>query len=122
MARFAVEDNWTSGPHDFPWATTVTNVVGCTVMGVLMVILKEHWRNAPAVLNPMLGTGVLGGFTTFSSYTDDMRRLIDNDEIGYAMARLFLTIVGALLGVWLGTVAGRALLLGPAAVRGGRVS
>lgn len=95
---------WRAGQAAFPWTTLVINAVGCFVMGVLTVVLKERFPAAPRLLSPLLTTGVLGGFTTFSSYTDDIRRLIDNDQPGYAVGYLFLTVAAAMAAVFLGVV------------------
>ncbi|MBW0115138.1 fluoride efflux transporter FluC, partial [Pseudonocardia abyssalis] len=58
-------------PHragGFPWATLLTNVSGCLLIGVLMVLVTERYRAHP-LARPLLGVGVLGGYTTFSTYT-----------------------------------------------------
>ncbi|MFD5007907.1 fluoride efflux transporter CrcB [Streptomyces mutabilis] len=104
---------WRTGEAAFPWTTLVVNVVGCFLMGVLTVALKERFTRAPELLNPMLGTGVLGGFTTFSSYTDDTRRLLENDQTADALGYLVLTVAAALAGVALGVALARAVLTRP---------
>ncbi|MGA5352382.1 MULTISPECIES: fluoride efflux transporter FluC [Streptomyces] len=101
---------WRTGEAAFPWTPLVVNVVGCFLMGALIVALKERFTHAPRLLNPFLGTGVLGGFTTFSSYTDDTRRLLENGEPATAVGYLVLTVAGALAGVALGTACARAAL------------
>ena len=56
-------------PHradEWPWATLLTNVSGCLLIGVLMVVIVERIRPHPLV-RPLLGVGVLGGYTTFST-------------------------------------------------------
>ncbi|MFJ6073836.1 fluoride efflux transporter FluC [Streptomyces sp. NPDC093065] len=111
---------WRTGEAAFPVTSLLINVVGCFLMGVLTVALKERFTGAPRLLNPFLGTGVLGGFTTFSSYTDDTRRLFENDQPGYAVANLLLTVAGALLAVVLGVVVARLLLGRPRGARTGR--
>ena len=60
-------------PHradEWPWATLLTNVSGCLLIGVLMVVIVERIRPHPLV-RPLLGVGVLGGYTTFSTYAVD---------------------------------------------------
>jgi CrcB protein len=103
---------WRTGEAAFPWTTLLVNVVGCFLMGVLTVTLKERFTGAPRLLNPLLGTGVLGGFTTFSSYTDDARRLFENDQPGSALGYIVLTVAAALAGVALGAALTRAVLTG----------
>ncbi|MGC9378517.1 fluoride efflux transporter CrcB [Streptomyces sp. MH13] len=111
---------WRTGEAAFPWTTLLINVVGCFLMGVLTVALKERFTRAPRLLNPLLGTGVLGGFTTFSSYTDDTRRLFENDQPGAAVGNLLLTAAGALTAVVLGVLLARLLLTRPRGARAGR--
>lgn len=101
---------WRSRAAAFPWTTLTINAVGCFALGVLSVTLSERFPNAPRWLKPMLATGVLGGFTTFSSYTDDTRRLFENDQAAFAVANLMLTVIAALTGVTLGSVLTHALL------------
>ncbi|MER5476000.1 CrcB family protein [Streptomyces sp. NPDC002734] len=103
---------WRTGEAAFPWTTLLVNVVGCFLMGVLTVALKERFTGAPRLLNPLLGTGVLGGFTTFSSYTDDARRLFENDQPGSALGYIVLTVAAALAGVALGAALARTVLTG----------
>src|ERR687886_614869 len=58
-----------------PWAILSTNVSGCLLIGVLMVLVTEVWTTH-RLLRPFLGTGVLGGYTTFSTYAVDAQHLI----------------------------------------------
>ena len=60
----------------FPWTTFWINVVGCAVIGVFMVVITEVWA-AHRLVRPFFGTGVLGGFTTFSTYAVDIQQLVD---------------------------------------------
>jgi fluoride exporter len=108
---------WRTGEAAFPWTTLLINVVGCFLMGVLTVAVKERFTRAPRLLNPLLGTGVLGGFTTFSSYTDDTRRLFENGQPGAAVGNLLLTVAGALAAVVLGVAVARLALTGPGGAR-----
>ncbi|MFF2313941.1 fluoride efflux transporter FluC [Streptomyces sp. NEAU-PBA10] len=103
---------WHQGTAAFPWTTLLVNVVGCFLMGVLTIALKERFTGAPRLLNPMLGTGVLGGFTTFSSYSDDTRRLIENGQPLTAVGYLFLTVAACMVGIVLGVAMTRLVLTG----------
>jgi fluoride exporter len=88
-------------PHDsggFPWDTLLTNVTGCFLIGVLMVLVVERWPERPLV-RPFLGTGILGGFTTFSTYVVDTRGLVVADRPALAVAYLVGTLVVGLLAV-----------------------
>ena len=78
------------------WATLAVNLIGCALIGVLVVLTTEVWQAHP-LTRPFLGTGVLGGFTTFSTYALDAHGLwIEGDRVAAA---------GYLLGTLLGCVA-----------------
>ncbi|MEV6164771.1 CrcB family protein [Streptomyces sp. NPDC052052] len=104
-ARYGAERLWPTGTSAFPWTILLINVVGCFLMGVLMVTVKLLLPGAPRLVSPFLGTGLLGGFTTFSHYTDNVRQLFDAGRPGYAVGCLLLTIVAAVAAVSLGAFA-----------------
>lgn len=92
----------------WPWAILVVNVSGCLLIGVLMAVLLD--LTAPhRLLRPFLGIGVLGGYTTFSTYAVDTQRLLADGRVAAALTYFLVTPVLALLAVWLGTAATRAL-------------
>ena len=66
-ARHGLELAWLLRAGEFPWATFVTNLGGCALIGLLMVYVVELGAGHP-LLRPFVGVGVLGGFTTFSTY------------------------------------------------------
>ena len=74
--RYFIGQAWPTPTGGFPWATFAINVTGCALIGVLMVLITEVWLRQ-RLLRPFLGTGVLGGYTTFSTYTVDIQQLID---------------------------------------------
>ena len=91
-------------PHDagqFPWATLLANVSGCFLIGVLMVLVIERWPER-RLIRPFFGTGILGGFTTFSTYAVDTRALLSADRPGVALAYLVGTVVLGLVAVVMG--------------------
>ncbi|WCD94760.1 fluoride efflux transporter CrcB [Streptomyces sp. HUAS 31] len=108
-ARYALALGWPVQPGGFPWATFWTNVVGCAVIGVFMVIITEV-SAAHRLVRPFFGTGVLGGFTTFSTYAVDIQRLVDDGRPRVGLAYLAATLVAALTAVWLASAATRRVL------------
>ncbi|MCX4487137.1 MULTISPECIES: CrcB family protein [Streptomyces] len=104
-ARYGAERLWPTGTSAFPWTILLVNTVGCFLMGILMVTLKLRFPDAPRLISPLLGTGVLGGFTSFSHYTDNVRQLFEAHEPGYAVGCLLLTVVAALAAVTAGALA-----------------
>lgn len=108
-ARYALSLHWPTPPGGFPWATFWTNVVGCAVIGVFMVVITDVWA-AHRLVRPFFGTGVLGGFTTFSTYAVDIRKLVDHGRPGTGLAYLAATLLAALTAVWLASTAARRIL------------
>ncbi|HEX3789029.1 MAG TPA: fluoride efflux transporter CrcB [Pseudonocardiaceae bacterium] len=104
LARYGVGRLLPTEPDRFPWGTFAINLLGCALIGVLMVLITEVWSTHPLV-RPFLGVGVLGGFTTFSTYANEVRGLLRPGEVLLAFGYLAGTLVGALLavsvGVWL---------------------
>ncbi|MEW2626380.1 fluoride efflux transporter CrcB [Streptomyces sp. NPDC048106] len=107
--RYGLSLTWPTPPGGFPWATFWTNLIGCAVMGVFMVFLTEVWA-AHRLVRPFFGTGVLGGFTTFSTYTVDIRRLVEAGRPETGLLYLVATPCAALAAVWLASVTVRRML------------
>ncbi len=109
-ARYGAGLLWPTPAGAFPWTTLLINVVGCALIGVLLTVIAE--LAAPhRLLRPFLGTGVLGGFTTFSTYTVDVQRLIEGGHVATALAYLAGTLAGALATVLVAATATKAFLL-----------
>ncbi|MFF4759240.1 fluoride efflux transporter CrcB [Streptomyces sp. NPDC001292] len=108
-ARYAVSQ-WLPAPAGgFPWAIFWINVFGCAVIGVFMVVITDVW-GAHRLVRPFFGTGVLGGFTTFSTYAVDIQRLVDSGHARTGLAYLAATPCAALAAVWLAMTAARRVL------------
>jgi len=114
----------TAIPHDqpssWPWATFVVNLVGCLVLGVVLdVVDARHavWivtrpRRA-RLARPFLASGLLGGFTTFSTFSVEAYRLASSGHaataVAYAVSSAVLGVLLVLLGRRIGAqVAGAA--------------
>ncbi|MEU1709914.1 CrcB family protein [Streptomyces sp. NPDC005706] len=108
-ARYALTLARPAPPGGFPWATFWTNVTGCAVIGVFMVLITDVWA-AHRLVRPFFGTGVLGGYTTFSTYAVDIQKLADGGHPRTALAYLAVTLLAALAAVWAASAAARALL------------
>ncbi|MEV7997049.1 fluoride efflux transporter CrcB [Streptomyces sp. NPDC086077] len=94
-ARYAVLLMWPPAPAGFPWATFGVNAVGCAVMGVAVVVFMELRHSNPLV-RPFLATGVLGGFTTLSTYAADTERMMRLGAPGRALTYFVATPIVAL--------------------------
>ena len=98
-ARYLIGQAWPTPAGALPLSTLAINILGCALIGVLMVLITDVWSSRP-LLRPFLGTGVLGGFTTFSTYAVDIQRLFAGAHPAAALLYLTITPVGALLAVW----------------------
>ena len=92
----------------FPWHTFGVNVLGAFLLGLLMAVLPasdagERWRL-------FLGVGVLGGFTTFSTFSYEALTAAQSGHGAVAAGYVLGSVVAALLGVALGHAFGRALV------------
>ena len=109
LARWSLAE-WLDGR--FPWATLIENVTGGLALGVLMVLVVEVWPRSRH-LRTFVGVGVLGGWTTFSTFALDVRRLLaDGEPTAYGLASLYLlgTLVAGLGAVWAGIAVTEATL------------
>ena len=89
----------------FAWSTFLVNVSGSVAMGVLMAWIWSMDRPHPW-LRPFLGVGVLGGWTTFSSFALDWHALVEAGRGGLAAAYVVGSLVVGLVAVALGLATG----------------
>nr|WP_033323962.1 CrcB family protein [Streptomyces yerevanensis] len=108
-ARYGAELLWPTAPGAFPWTMLEINAVGCAMFGVLMVVSSEV-RAPHRLVRPFFGTGVLGGFTTFSAYVGDIRRLVGQGHATTGLAFLVLTLVVSLAAAWSASAVTRRLI------------
>lgn len=100
-------------PHTssgFPTGTLIINVAGSLLLGALMVALGQLSDPHP-LIRPFLGVGILGGFTTFSTYVVDAQQLIVHHEAGLAILYLASTLVLGLAAVAVGAVLARSIMV-----------
>jgi fluoride exporter len=101
LGRYGLASAWPRAPHHFPWATFVVNASGCFLIGILMVLITEVW-SAHRLIRPFLGIGVLGGYTTFSTYAGEVQQLVTVGAARTGLLYLVGTPVAALAAVYLG--------------------
>lgn len=109
LARYGIDLALPTPAGGFPVATFLINVTGCLLIGVLMVLVSEVFTTRP-LLRPFVGVGILGGYTTFSTYANDMRGLLRPGSLPVAFAYLAGTLVAALLAVFVGMILTRLAL------------
>lgn len=92
---------------DFPWATLGVNVIGSLVMGLLVGLLARHGSQGET-WRLLIGVGLLGGFTTFSSFSMEMVLLAERGMIGSAIAYAAVSLVVGIGAMVLGLAVTRA--------------
>jgi CrcB protein len=88
-------------PGKFPSATFCANVLGCFVMGVLYMLMVNR-ALLPISWRPFLTVGLLGAFTTFSTFSLEAFWLWQHQQVSLAILYVVATLVACLLAVWAG--------------------
>lgn len=109
VLRFSVS----TGVHrmmgkDFPYGTLTVNVLGSLLMGVFFIMLVERQISSVELRSGIL-FGVLGAFTTFSSFSFETLALLESGDWGKALINVFLSVSCCLLATWIGLSIGRQL-------------
>lgn len=94
--------------RDFPYGTLTVNVLGSFIMGALFVILVERSAAAPEWRAAIL-IGLLGAFTTFSTFSMETIALVEEGRLGTACLNMALSGAFCITACWLGLVLVRKL-------------
>jgi fluoride exporter len=92
----------------FPWSTFTINVSGCFLIGLVIAALVDR-HEAPAWVRAGLVVGVLGGYTTFSTFAQETLDLLRADDVWLALLYSFGSLAAGVLAVLIGTALGRTL-------------
>jgi len=106
VARWALAGWIDARAPGFPWGTLAVNVIGAALIGGAAAVVE---RDAVRLL---LITGVLGGFTTFSAYSQQTLALLQEGRAGAAAAYAAGSVLACLLACWGGWALGRAVSAG----------
>ncbi|MDP3815288.1 fluoride efflux transporter CrcB [Pseudomonas sp.] len=93
-------------PRHYYLATFAINLVGCLLIGLLSGLFLLR-TDLPLELRTGLTVGLLGGLTTFSSFSLEMLNLLEHGRAAEAMAYLLCSVLGGLLAAWLGLTLAR---------------
>ncbi|WP_313614460.1 fluoride efflux transporter CrcB [Rhizobium sp.] len=96
-----------AGPS-FPWGTLAVNVAGSFLIGLLVELVARR-LNASMEMRLFLVTGVLGGFTTFSSFSLDAVALFERGALGLSAVYVITSLVVSIAAVFAGLALGRSL-------------
>lgn len=89
------------GPSAFPVSTLLINLIGSFLLGWLTHMFLRTGKLSPQFVT-IVGTGMIGSFTTFSTFSVETIRLLDESRIGLALLYVFLSITLGLGSSWLG--------------------
>lgn len=105
LGRFMLSEAWPTAEGAFPWAMLAINTSGCLGLGMLMGILAGKRMGSATfagLARPALGTGLLGGYTSFSSYALDAHDLLDVGRADLAFGYLAASVVAGVSAVLVG--------------------
>jgi CrcB protein len=102
LMRYWLSD-WTARRYGetFPTGTLVVNMLGCFLTGLLFYLMFDRYLVSPTVRTVVL-IGLLGGFTTFSSFGLQTFTLLRDGELALALFNIAISNIGGLLMVWVG--------------------
>jgi|WetSurMetagenome_2_1015567.scaffolds.fasta_scaffold90334_2 fluoride exporter len=91
---------------EFPFGTMAVNITGSFAIGLLMTLLEDRFMAVPE-LRLFLTVGILGGYTTFSSFSfETMSMMSGGNYLGGAM-NILGSLIGCLAATWLGMIVGK---------------
>lgn len=91
----------------FPWSTLIVNVSGSLLIGIFMgLFLRQGWAEGGRLF---FVVGILGGYTTFSSFSLDALNLLNERSYTYLAAYVLGSVLLSLLATWCGVVVARAI-------------
>jgi fluoride exporter len=99
ISRFVMGE-WLHTDHGFPIGTLVVNLIGCFVLGWFLAFVKR--RVVRSKVNFLIGTGFLGSFTTFSTFSVESINLIENGQVLFAASYVLATIIAGILFSYIG--------------------
>lgn len=107
MLRFGIgsfiDTSVQKGDSIFPWGTIIVNITGCFIIGFIATISAAEGRLLLSSLTrQFILIGILGGYTTFSSFSFQTLTLAQDGQWWGAAANVLLSVVLCLVGVWLG--------------------
>jgi len=99
MCRYIV-GHYCTDQSGFPLGTFVANIIACTILGILLGYQQANNINTSMKL--LLMTGFCGGFSTFSTFSSESLSLIQQGQLGLALAYIGLSIILGLIAIYLG--------------------
>jgi len=102
LSRYGLSILWNEGDGSFPWGTLACNMIGCLLIGYFSEALLPKW---PQELRAAVTTGFIGAFTTFSTFSVETVRMLQDQRVFLALLYIGVSLFGGLIAVNLGTAA-----------------
>jgi CrcB protein len=112
LARAALETVAAPDPGRWPWPTFVANIVGAFLLGYFTTRLLERLP-VSSYRRPLLGTGVCGGLTTFSTMQVEVLKMVEHHHYGLAVGYIATSIAAGLLALYVATALVRRVRVRP---------
>lgn len=109
LARYGVSRLFPVPAGHFPFGTLWINLSGSAALGLVLVLVTERFPRG-RLARPLLATGFLGAYTTFSTYMVDADLLVRGGHLATAAVYALVSLVGGLLAVGLGMSAARGMV------------
>ena len=100
---------WMGAAKGFPWATLTVNVVGSRLIGILSGLLARHGGSSAESIRCFAVVGFCGGFTTFSTFSNETFRLLENSQWLSAAGYAGLSVAAGVAAVFLGYAISRGV-------------
>lgn len=95
--------------NEFPYGTLVVNISGCLLMGLLSVFILERELSAGPQFRALLLIGLLGGYTTFSSFSMETINLLENGQLLSGVLNIILSVGLCILATGIGVIGAKLL-------------
>jgi fluoride exporter len=109
VSRYAISLAIPETASGFPWATFLINVTGSAVLGFLVTLILEQFPRG-RLARPLLGTGFIGAYTTFSTFTVEAVLLVRAGHPATAGAYVLASVVAGLAAAWAGMIGARLIV------------
>lgn len=93
----------------FPYGTLMVNLTGCFLMGLLFFLMADRFNHMNAELQSLLLIGLLGGYTTFSTFSIETLHLIENGQWAGAAANIVISALCCVAAAWLGMLIAKSV-------------
>jgi len=97
LARSALEQTWPADGHSWPWVTFAVNIAGTALLASLFALVQRRPAPPPSLLGPLLGIGLCGALTTFSTLQLETVVLVHAGHAAMGIAYALISVGGGLL-------------------------